>query len=148
MPHNLVAPLALLALMNAGLAGTQQPPAYDLIIRNARIVDGAGNPWYRGDLAVRGDTIARIATRIDLPAARTIDAGGLFLAPGFLDIHSHARRNIFEAPTADSSVRQGVTTLIEAGRIVAADPAIPEKRRGASRLTSAPLSGRVPFVTR
>src|SRR5687767_3257973 len=103
MPHNLIAPLALLAVMNAGLAGTQQPAAYDLIIRNARIVDGTGNPWYRGDLAVRGDTIARIATRIDLPAPRTIDAGGLLLAPGFIDIHSHARRNIFEASTADSS---------------------------------------------
>lgn len=78
--------------MDAGLAGTQPPAAYDLIIRNARIVDGAGNPSYRGDLAVRGDTIARIASRIDLPAPRTIDAGGRVLAPGFIDIHSQCAR--------------------------------------------------------
>ena len=112
--RNLVASLALLGLFETAAGGMQQAQvAYDLLIRNARIVDGAGNPWYRGDLAVRGDAIVRIATRIEAPAARTIDASGHVLAPGFIDIHSHARRNIFEAPTADSSVRQGVTTLIE-----------------------------------
>src|SRR5438445_7060876 len=87
--------------------------AYDLVLRNARIVDGTGSPWYRGDLAVRGDTIARIAPRIDAPAARVIDAAGKVVAPGFIDIHTHARRGIFQVPTADNYVRQGVTTLIE-----------------------------------
>jgi N-acyl-D-amino-acid deacylase len=112
--RSLVALLALLGLMETVAGGMQQAQvAFDLIIRNARIVDGAGNPWFLADLAVRGDGIARIATRIAAPAQRTIDAGGRVLAPGFIDIHSHARRNLFEAPTADSSVRQGVTTLIE-----------------------------------
>jgi dihydroorotase/N-acyl-D-amino-acid deacylase len=68
---------------------------------------------YRGDIAVRGDTVALIAPRIDAQAARVIDAGGLVASPGFIDIHTHARRGIFDVPTADNYVRQGVTTLIE-----------------------------------
>jgi N-acyl-D-amino-acid deacylase len=99
--------------MAARAALRAQPPAYDLIIRNARIVDGTGSPWYRGEIAVRGDSVVRIAPRIDGSAGRTIDAGGHVVAPGFIDIHTHARRGIFEVPTADNYVRQGVTTLIE-----------------------------------
>src|SRR5689334_3350770 len=95
------------------VAPRAQSPAYDLLIKNGRIVDGTGSPWYRADLAVRGDTIAKIAPRIDAAAARTIDAAGKVVAPGFIDIHTHARRGIFEVPTADNYVRQGVTTLIE-----------------------------------
>jgi len=103
--------VVLLAL--AAAAPGAQPPAYDLIIKNGRIVDGTGSPWYRGDIAVRGDTIARIGRRIDAPAARVIDAAGKTIAPGFIDIHTHARRGIFDVPTADNYVRQGVTTLVE-----------------------------------
>jgi len=76
-------------------------------------VDGSGNPWYRGDVAIRGDTIVRIAPSISEPATRVVDVGGQVIAPGFIDIHSHARANIFNVPTADNYVRQGVTTLIE-----------------------------------
>src|SRR5262245_24643187 len=90
-----------------------QAPSYDLVIRNGRIVDGTGSVWYRGDLAVRGDTIARIAPRIDASGARTIDAAGKVVAPGFIDLHTHARRGIMQVPTAENYVRQGVTTLIE-----------------------------------
>jgi N-acyl-D-amino-acid deacylase len=90
-----------------------QTPAFDLVIKNGRIVDGTGSPWYRGDLGVRGDTIARIAPRIDAAARRVIDAHGQIVAPGFIDIHTHARRGIFQVPTADNYVRQGVTTLVE-----------------------------------
>ena len=90
-----------------------QTPAFDLLIKNGRIVDGTGSPWYRGDLAVRGDTIARIAPRIDAPAARTIDAAGKVVSAGFIDIHTHARRGIFQVPTAENYLRQGVTTIME-----------------------------------
>jgi dihydroorotase/N-acyl-D-amino-acid deacylase len=90
-----------------------QPAPYDLLLRNARIVDGTGSPWYRADLGIRGSVIARIAPSIDEPAARTIDVAGEVVAPGFIDIHTHAARGIFQIPTADNYVRQGVTTLIE-----------------------------------
>ena len=103
----------LLVVLLSIVPRAQAPAAYDLLIRNGRIVDGTGSPWYRGDLAVRGDTIARIAPRIDAPAARVIDAAGRVVAPGFIDLHTHARRGIFEVPMADNYVRQGVTTLIE-----------------------------------
>src|SRR4051812_45612905 len=89
-----------------------QTPSYDLVIRNGRIIDGSGNPWYRGDVAVRGDTIVRIAPSITEPAARVIDATGQIVAPGFIDTHNHGAENIFEVPTADNYIRQGVTTII------------------------------------
>src|SRR5213080_5406433 len=83
------------------------------LLRNGRIVDGSGSPWYRGDIAIRGDTIVRIAPSITEPANRVIDLGGQVLAPGFIDIHTHARRGIFDVPTAENYVRQGATTLLE-----------------------------------
>ena len=102
-----------LVVIAVGVLVAQQPAAYDLLIRNGRIVDGTGSPWFRADLAVRGDTIVRIAPQIAGPARRTIDVHGQIVSPGFIDIHTHARRGIFEVPTADNYVRQGVTTLIE-----------------------------------
>src|SRR3954468_7802460 len=105
--------LAAASLALAVAAPRAQTPQYDLVIRNGRIVDGTGSPWYLGDLAVRNDTIARIAPRIDAPAARVIDATGKIVAPGFIDLHTHSRRGIFQVPTAENYVRQGVTTLME-----------------------------------
>ena len=81
--------LLLLCLFVVSLAAAQAPP-YDLILRNGRIVDGSGSAWYRSDVAIRGDTIARIAPSIPESAARIIDVGGQVIAPGFIDIHSHA----------------------------------------------------------
>ena len=105
--------LAVLGLvMIAGAASAADAP-YDLVLRNARIVDGTGSPWYRADLAIRGDAIARIAPSIAEPAARVIDVDGLVVAPGFIDLHTHAVRGIFQVPTADNYVRQGVTTIME-----------------------------------
>jgi len=92
---------------------TAQAPTYDLILRNGRIVDGSGSAWYRSDIAIRGDTIARIAPSITESAARIIDVGGQVVAPGFIDIHSHAREGIFDVPAAENYIRQGVTTVIE-----------------------------------
>src|SRR5215813_822560 len=90
-----------------------QNPRYDLLLRHGRIVDGSGSPWYRGDVAIQGDTIVRVAPSIAEPAQRVIDLNDQVIAPGFIDIHTHARRGIFDVPTADNYVRQGVTTLIE-----------------------------------
>ncbi len=89
-----------------------QSPQYDLLIRNGRIIDGSGNPWYRADVAVRGNVIASIQPVINAPAARVIDAAGQIVTPGFIDLHNHGGDTIFEVPTADNFIRQGVTTII------------------------------------
>jgi dihydroorotase/N-acyl-D-amino-acid deacylase len=101
---------AVLALVGALAA---QTPRYDLIVRNGRIVDGSGGPWYLGDIGIRGDTIAAIGRLGEATAGTIVDAHGLVVAPGFLDIHTHSRRGIFTVPSAENYVRQGVTTLIE-----------------------------------
>jgi len=103
----------LLLLLLIPVLTSGQAPSYDLVLRNGRIIDGTGSPWYKADLAIKGDTIVRIAPAITDPAGRVVDVQGLVVAPGFIDIHTHARRGIFEVPTADNYVRQGVTTLIE-----------------------------------
>ncbi len=105
--------IVMAAALSFIVAPSAQTPPFDLVIRNGRIVDGTGSPWYRADLAVRGDTIARIAPQIDAPAARVVDAAGQVVSPGFIDPHTHARRGIFQVPTAENYVRQGVTTLME-----------------------------------
>ena len=107
--------LGVAVVLAFGLAPSQtaQDQQYDLLLKNGRIVDGSGNAWYHGDVAIRGDTIVRISPSIDVRARRMIDARGHVIAPGFIDIHTHARRGIFEVPTADNYVRQGVTTLLE-----------------------------------
>jgi N-acyl-D-amino-acid deacylase len=102
-----------IALLVAVTALYAQPQQYDLILRNGRIVDGTGSPWYVADVAIRGDAIARIAPAITESAARTIDVQGKVVAPGFIDIHTHARRGLADVPTAPNYVRQGVTTVME-----------------------------------
>ena len=94
-------------------AGSARAQEYDLLIRDARVVDGSGAPWFRADVGVRGDTIAAVAPRLAGTARRVIEAGGRVAAPGFIDLHSHARGGIFERPAAENYVRQGVTTLVE-----------------------------------
>jgi N-acyl-D-amino-acid deacylase len=93
-------------------AAAQHELPYDLVLRNARIVDGTGNPWFRGDIAIKGDTIARIAPSIPAVARRSIDLHDAIVAPGFIDVHTHAGYLIFRVPTADNFIRQGVTTVV------------------------------------
>jgi dihydroorotase/N-acyl-D-amino-acid deacylase len=93
-------------------AAAAQAAQYDLVLRNGRIVDGTGSPWYRGDVAIVGDEIVRVAPSIEAPAARVIDVAGQVIAPGFIDLHSHGDRDIFETPAAENLIRQGVTTIM------------------------------------
>ena len=84
---------------------------YDLLVRGGRVVDGSGSPWYRADVGIVGDTIVAIGRPLDGSARRVLDAGGRIVSPGFIDIHTHANRGLFDVPTADNYVRQGVTTV-------------------------------------
>jgi N-acyl-D-amino-acid deacylase len=97
------------------LLGVQGLPAavpdFDLVIRNGRIVDGLGNPWFYGDVGIKGDRIAAIG-RVQGEAVRTIDAAGLVVAPGFIDMHSHSDWTLLEDAKAESKIRQGVTTEV------------------------------------
>jgi N-acyl-D-amino-acid deacylase len=86
---------------------------FDVLIRGGRIVDGSGNTWFRGDVAINGDTIVAIAPKIEGEARRVIDATGKVVAPGFIDLHTHARGGIFDVPSADNYILQGVTTIFE-----------------------------------
>jgi N-acyl-D-aspartate/D-glutamate deacylase len=102
--------LAGLLLTNAGGFAGEAP--YDLVIRNGKIVDGTGNPWFRGDVAIRGDRIVAVGRVPSAPAKREIDARGLVVAPGFIDMHSHSDYLLLEDGNAQSKVRQGVTTEV------------------------------------
>ena len=86
-------------------------PSYDLLITNARIVDGSGNPWFRADVAIKDGRIQRIGRLGPETATRTIDAHGQILAPGFIDVHTHVE-SIYGQPAAENFVRMGVTTLV------------------------------------
>jgi len=88
------------------------PPAYDMLIRNGTIVDGTGAPAYPADIAVSGGKIVRIGDLDGADARRTIDANGLVVAPGFIDLHTHADRNILENPDVENYLHQGVTTVL------------------------------------
>jgi len=101
---------ALLGLLVAGLLGGGQD--FDLLIRGGRIVDGTGNPCYLGDVGIRGGKIAAMGRLGGRAARRTIDATGLTVAPGFIDVHNHSDYTILTDGNAESMVRQGVTTMI------------------------------------
>jgi N-acyl-D-amino-acid deacylase len=89
------------------LAVTQTIP--DLVIRNAWIIDGTGNPAFKADLAITGKTITQIG---DLPPAKNeIDAQGKVITPGFIDVHTHAE-NVTSIPNAENFIRMGVTTIV------------------------------------
>jgi N-acyl-D-amino-acid deacylase len=89
-----------------------QQNSCDVLIRNGRIIDGTGNSWYYGDVAVKDGKIVAIGRLDNYTAAKTIDATGLIVAPGFIDVHAHVEGGIFHHPTADNYIYDGVTTVI------------------------------------
>src|SRR5260221_11454881 len=103
--------LAVVALLLAGCATTQRP-VLDLKITNGRIVDGTGAPWFRGDVGVRGDTIVAVGDLSKMEAAKTIDAQGRVVSPGFIDLLGQSQTAVFVDPHVEAKVRQGVTTAV------------------------------------
>ena len=101
---------------------------YNLVIRNAQIVDGTGAPRYRGDVAVTGDRIVEVG-EVTGVGRRRIDAGGLCLAPGFIDMHSHSDHYLLVNPTAESKTTQGITTEVSGNCGSASAPLLDPKDR-------------------
>lgn len=97
--------------------GGVQEAELDLLIVNGRVLDGTGNPEFRADIGIRGDQIVLIARSLaGTPARRVIDAAGLYVVPGFIDVHSHADRSLVtddaEARRAANLLTQGITTIV------------------------------------
>jgi N-acyl-D-amino-acid deacylase len=86
--------------------------SYDTVLAHGKIVDGCGNPWFRGDLAIRRGRIVQIAPPGTLRGQTTLDVDGRFVAPGFVDVHTHSDLSILVNRRAESVVHQGVTTEV------------------------------------
>ncbi len=86
--------------------------SYDISINNGIIVDGTGNPWYKGNIAIKNGYIADISRHRKFKADVLIDASGLIVAPGFIDMHSHSDYTLLVNPYAESKIMQGVTTEV------------------------------------
>ncbi|HUR96814.1 MAG TPA: amidohydrolase family protein, partial [Pyrinomonadaceae bacterium] len=100
--------IVFLSAMNAS---AQITLAYDLVITNARIIDGTGNPWFRGEIAIKDGRIVKVG-RVDKASGKqVIDAQNHIVAPGFIDVHTHVE-DIYGNPAAENFVRMGVTSLV------------------------------------
>lgn len=100
--------LFLLCLVPATLASQQAP--FDLVIRNGRIIDGTGSPWYSGDVAIRNGRIVEMGSLLERQAKRTVDAAGMIVAPGFIDMLGQSELSILVNPHLPSKIFQGITT--------------------------------------
>jgi N-acyl-D-amino-acid deacylase len=81
----------------------------DVLIRGGRVIDGAGNPWYEADVGIADGRVAAVGRLADEQAGRVIDAGGLFVCPGFVDMHTHSDLQLLVNPAHEAKVHQGVT---------------------------------------
>jgi N-acyl-D-amino-acid deacylase len=102
--------------------------AWSLLLRGGAVVDGSGAPARRADVAVEGERIAAVAPALDGPAERVVDVGGRAVTPGFIDMHSHSDLFYFGCPSAESKIRQGVTTEVVGMCSFSQAPLRPEQR--------------------
>jgi N-acyl-D-amino-acid deacylase len=117
MTQRLLFVLVLLATIAQGwprVYAAQAPQRFDLLFRNARVLDGNGNPWIRADVAVSGDRIRAVGDLDEALAARVIDVAGLLLTPGFIDVHSHAGGGLATDALKHGLplIAQGITTVM------------------------------------
>jgi N-acyl-D-amino-acid deacylase len=98
----------------AAFTVTKAQPSYDLLVRNGRVLDGSGNPWIQRDVAVQAGRIAAVGRLAGISATRIIDATGRIVAPGFIDVHSHAAEGLTRAALRQGQplLSQGVTTIV------------------------------------
>jgi N-acyl-D-amino-acid deacylase len=94
------------------LTNIAQAQSYDLVILNGKLVDGSGNPWYYADVAIQNGKIVRIDNLKHVSSTRVIDATGLIVAPGFIDVHAHIEGSEMTTPTADNFIHDGVTSVV------------------------------------
>ncbi|MEJ7913586.1 MAG: amidohydrolase family protein, partial [Chitinophagaceae bacterium] len=87
-------------------------PTADVLIKNGRVLDGTGNSWFFADVAIKEGKIFKIGKLGALSATKTIDAKGLYVTPGFIDVHGHIEEGIITTPTADNYIHDGVTTVV------------------------------------
>jgi len=114
----------LLHVLLFAAAAAAQP--YDVVIRNGRVIDGSGSPWYAADVGIRGGRIASIGRLEASAARRTIDARGMVVAPGFIDMLGQSELTILVNPHLPSKIYQGITTEVtgEGGSVAPLDDAI------------------------
>jgi N-acyl-D-aspartate/D-glutamate deacylase len=107
-----VAAVALIALVPP-TAADQPAESFDLLIRNGRVLDGTGNPWYRADIGVRGNRIVAVGSLDGAKAASVVDARDRFVSPGFIDVHSHAGPGLLTDALKHGQpvLAQGITTV-------------------------------------
>ncbi|MBT8448737.1 MAG: D-aminoacylase, partial [Gammaproteobacteria bacterium] len=104
--------LVLIPLALLGSLSLLAEPEFDLLITNARIVDGTGKAAFKADVGIADGTIAAIGSLKGRAATQLIDANMRVVSPGFIDLHSHDERNMIRRPQAENIIRQGVTTLL------------------------------------
>ncbi|MFC4801246.1 amidohydrolase family protein [Neobacillus sp. GCM10023253] len=117
---------------------------YDLIIRNGKIIDGTGSPWYYGDLAIENGKIAKIGKLTNCQAKEEIDAKNQVVSPGFIDMHTHSDLVILDEPLIEAKVRQGITTDLLGQDGIAAAP-LPKEYVSPWRKNLAGLDGNPPI---
>src|SRR5579864_8023871 len=108
-------------MAKAPAAQQSESAGYDIVIRNGHIIDGTGSPWYSGDVGIRGGHIAAIGTLSGAAARRTIDARGMVVTPGFIDMLGQSEITILVDPHLPSKIFQGITSEIT-GEGNSADP--------------------------
>ncbi len=102
----------LLLVLFLPLAAISQSESCDILIVNGKIIDGTGNNWYYGNIAVKNGKIIRMGHNMMMVATKTIDAKGMIVAPGFIDVHTHLEDDESKDPTTQSFIYDGVTTCI------------------------------------
>lgn len=116
MGARLGAVAASIALVIAAPRALAQSQSFDILIVNGWVLDGSGNPEVLADVGVRGDQIAAVGSLKGATAKRTVDAKGKYVVPGFIDVHSHADRDLRgdneKARTAPNLISQGITTIV------------------------------------